>query len=647
MKIYLRFIPLLLLGMFLVSLAAASTALSVSGTVRFISPSDPDDEQEWASQGGQVGLEVVDPDLDVEVKLVNTPNQVHPDCDECVDAEFITLDNRRSFYLSAVPVLDSGVESGNVITGHSDGFINAHDILLVDEDGVELSQPEVREVGIDGRVDLVSEFTGSFYAVYWGWNIGDTGDLVKVKSQADPVGFTVKLRETRSNSGVFRLLIDTHSHHKEPESSPPVLPVGKNDVITLTYMDEDPDRNVSKRLKVESTPPAFSNLSPDHGTADRADPIIEFDVTDNESGITDESDIWIIFAVDTNSNGIIDANGEHEFQVNDTARGDVSEVNGVFTASLALPNEIEVDSDATIYWWALARDLAGNLGILDRQPTIDGRDNLCFPTEFPRGELEGANVNIDHNVAGCQPYTAIIDNSGPVVVRIITGRWWDPSKSGDDKTEYDSTKAKNTSILVAFSEDLDSSTVQKTDFLVDGEVPMKAEVFSGRPDYIFLTVSPLSAGAEPEVEVTGSIFDVAGNHLGSGETDENGDSPDPDPPTTKESLELLVAVLRESEEIGSFSEDLGELLAELFIEDLIAPATEETPEEVETRILASDSALSDDSLEYLIAVLRESNQVGAWSDELSDMLSDLLIEYLIVPVTGETVDEVKDRLSAE
>lgn len=645
MKGYLRFTPLLILAMLIVFAATASMALSASGTVRFYSPSDPDDDQEWTGQGGQVGLEVADSDLDVAVKLVNTPNQVHPDCSECVDAEFIELDNRRTFYLSAIPVLDSGVESGNVITGQQDGFINAHDILLVDEDGVQLSQPAIRDVFIDGRVDLVSEFTGSFYAVYWGWNIGDTGDLVSVKSQADPTGFEVKLIETRSNSGVFRLEIQADPHHTNAESIPPTLKVGKNDVITLTYEDEDPERKVSAKLKVESTPPAFSNVSPDHGTADRTDPIIEFDATDNGSGIADESDIWIIFAVDTNSNGIIDADGEYEFQVEDTARGDVSEVNGVFTASLALPNEIDVDNNATIYWWALALDAAGNLGILDRQPTIDGRDNPCYPAEFLRGDLEGADVDIDHNVSGCQPFATIIDNAGPVILSITTGRWWDPSKSGDDKTEYDSTKARNNSILVAFSEGLDSSTVQKTDFRVDGEVPMKAEVFSGRLDYVFLTVAPLSAGAQPEVEVHGSILDIAGNHLGAGDPDDDGDEVDPVPTPSGNGLELLVAILEESDSVGTFSSDLGDVLADQFIEHLIVSKTGETKDEARARLLASDSDLANNSLEYVLAVMRESNRLETLTDKLAGSLSDLLIEYLIIPVSGETVDEVKDRLS--
>ena len=672
---YCRFIPLLLLGMFVAFLSTTSPALSDSGTLRFYTPSSPDDDQEWVRQGGQIGLEVADSDLEVAIKLVNTPNQTHPKCDECIDAEFITLDNERTFYLSDVPVVDSGVESGNVIAGKTDGFINAHDILLVDEDGVELSHPQVRDVEIDGRVDLVEPYTGSFYAVYWGWHIGDTGDLVSVKSQADPVGFNVTLIETRSNSGVFRLLLDTHSHHSEPDSTPPVLAIGKHDVITLTYMDEDPDRTISARLKVESAPPTFSEISPEHGSASRTDPEIEFNVTDRGSGMASEDDIWVIFAVDENSNGIIDPFGVYEFQISSTARGNVSKVRGVFTADQVLPNDVELDGDATIYWWALALDAAGNLGVSDRLPRIDGRSNPCYPDEFPRYELERVNVNIDHDVAGCQPYATRIDNTGPVTVRITTGRWWDSSKSGDDKTEYDSTKARNNSILVAFNEEIESSTVQNTDFRVDGVVPAKAEIFSGRLDYVFLTVAPLAADAEPEIIVVGSILDLAGNHLVTEDAEPTTTEPTPTPtreptptptpvPTATPipeptpaptptptpapvsapspvSLDFLVLVLREARDLGGLSDTLSDIISDWLIIDWIIPVTDETPDEAKVRLFSHEPSV------MLNSVLQEVEAVGALSGTRSILLSDWFIENLIVPVTGETVDGARNRLASQ
>ncbi len=653
MKGHKRFLPLALLGMIIISLAAVSPTLSDTGALRFYDPADPDEDKQWASQGGQIGLEVKDPDLDMASKLVNLPNQDHPDCEECVPAELVTLNNQKTFYLEAIPVLDSGVARGNVIAGNTDGFVNKHDVRLVDEDGIQIPGVVVDRLGRDGRVDLGSPYTGSFYAIYWGWNIGDTGEAVTVKSQAYPKGIAVKLTETRSNSGVFRLVVNTHRHHTDDESSPPTLEVGKNDVITLTYNDEDPDRSITKTLKVESTPPSFSIITPEHGSADRSEPVIEFDVSDDRSGIAGEDHIWVILAIDADADGIVEQGGEYEFQVSETPKGDVDEINGVFSAIQGLPSHIEIGGDVTIYWWALAEDSAGNLAVLDRQPRIDGRDNPCYPLEFPRGELAGKDIEIDHDVAGCQPYMTRIDNTGPVVLRMRTGAWWDPSKSGDDKTEYDPTKAKNTSILVVFDEAIDSSSVQNTDFRVDGNIPLEAEVFSGRGDYVFLTVPPMAADAQPEIEVKGSILDIAGNHVRTGDDDEDDDdepstpTPVPTPTATTTPFELLTTVIRESDRIQALSDELADSLSNLLAEYLITPTTTETPETVRTRLLTLDPALANNSVDYLIAVLNEARRIQELSDTLASALSDLLIEELIAPATGETADQIKERLSAQ
>ncbi len=581
-----RIIPHALLGIFLISLIAVSPVFSATGTVRFYDLSDTDEDQEWARQGGTVGLEVADSDLNTVVKRVNTPNRSFFGCDECTMAEMITLNGQRTFHLTYIPIADSGVADSNLVAGAPDGFINEDDIRLVNADGVEVAQPQVDRLRIDGRVDLLEPYIGTVYAIYWGGDVNDTDDTVTVKSQADPTGFRVTLTETAPVSGVFRLVIDTNAHRSDDDSSPPSLKVGKDDVITLTYRDADPSRRTSRTLKVETTPPTFSNLSPAHNSADRAEPDIEFNVTDSGSGIADEDDIWVIFAVDSDSNGVIDFNGEYEFQVDEASKGDVDEINGVFSARQGLPSEVDVDSNATIYWWALAQDSAGNLAVLDRQPRIDGNNDPCYVADFPRQSLAGVVVNRTSRVEGCQPYATRIDNTGPVMNSVTTGRWWDTSKDGDDKTEYDPTKARNNSILVAFSEDLDASSVQRADFRVDGKVPLKAEVFSGREDYVFLTVPAFPSDARPSVEVAGGIFDPAGNRLGSGGTDTDGETPTSTPAHSSNSLEFLIAVLREAGLIGVLSDVISDLLSDWFIVNLIAPNTGETPDEVRERLSA-------------------------------------------------------------
>ena len=108
-----------------------------------------------------------------------------------------------------------------------------------------------------------------------------------------------------------------------------------------------------------------------------------------------------------------------------------------------------------------------------------------------------------------------------------------------------------------------------------------------------------------------------------------------------DSYDLLLSVLNDAYESETLSDPLSELLAELFIEYLIAPVTGESPGEIEARL----SGLGPYDL--LLAVLAESRDDGTLTDAGSDLLSDLFIEYLIAPATGETPEEAKLRLSDE
>ena len=115
---------------------------------------------------------------------------------------------------------------------------------------------------------------------------------------------------------------------------------------------------------------------------------------------------------------------------------------------------------------------------------------------------------------------------------------------------------------------------------------------------------------------------------------------EPTPNSAPDSLDLFIVVLRESESLRVLSDESADLLADLFIEYLIALNTGETAERVRERLSA------DQPLDMVIAVLRESEAIGVLSDAMSDLLSDLFMEYLIAPATGETPEEVRGRLSA-
>ena len=108
-------------------------------------------------------------------------------------------------------------------------------------------------------------------------------------------------------------------------------------------------------------------------------------------------------------------------------------------------------------------------------------------------------------------------------------------------------------------------------------------------------------------------------------------------------FDLVLAVLDDANDRGLLSDTLNETISDLFIDSLIAPETGETDDQVRARLSAEDQT----TFEFLIAVLTDANDRGLLSDTLSETVSDLFIEYLIVPETGETAEQVKERLAVD
>ena len=523
MKSKRRFIPLVFLGAIILSLIVIVPAFSASGDVRFYSQSDTSKDQDWARQGGSVALEVKDSDLDVVVKLAGDT------------AESVTLNNDDSFNLTNIPVADR----------NGDGFINRGDIAVVDSDGNPVT---VDRAGADGRVDLVAAHTGTVRVSYDGAVKNDTGDTVTVRSKQEPNGIAVTLTETKANSGVFRLVIETTSGDSDADSSPPKLKVAKSDTITLRYKDADPKGTASETLTVETTAPAFAEASPAHGSAGRADPDVSFKVTDSGSGIADDDDVYVIWGIDSDQDGTIDSAGE--------ANGGGDPIDDGFLAR----ERISTDEDnATVYWWGLATDKAGNVGITDRSSKVDDESDPCMSDEFPRANLAGVDVDNTAEVGGCQPYSVKIDDTKPTLSSAQTGAFWDTSNKDDsDKTNTTPSKAKANMVLVTFSESLDADSVDAADFEVNDTAPVGADVYGGAKSKVFLTLgSDLSANAQPKVELVGQVEDLAGNRQTSGKVDSASDGIAPtltvtleggDRPVTKGSVKVTIT---SNEDVGT------------------------------------------------------------------------------------------------
>ena len=102
-------------------------------------------------------------------------------------------------------------------------------------------------------------------------------------------------------------------------------------------------------------------------------------------------------------------------------------------------------------------------------------------------------------------------------------------------------------------------------------------------------------------------------------------------------------VLTDADEKGVLPNTISILLADWIIENLIAPGTDEAPEEVRGRL----SVRGQSSLEFLLAVLTDADTNGALPDAISVLLADWIIENFIAPGTGETPQQVGERLGGQ
>ena len=692
-----RYIPLVIIGAILLSLLAIIPAFGAD-EVGFIDPgvisddgtltdSTPD-EQEWARQGGRIGLMLEDDGLDTPIKRVlipsidarmvgrgdvdahmatisdanvsgvrandflligmNTVRKVNSvvtengDTTITVDKAFgsgmnnamiyrinnsVTNlspwdDNYSSYAMAemigrndatyrasgnlsrynaehAIADSDVGKGSGTTplarISGSPTGTVNVGDVLIVKVSGgtatsipvADLSGDRIEMEDVPGAVAGNALGLGAnetAYLVYWAEERNETGSVATVRSQAHQAAVTAVLTETTPTSGRFVLEIETVAPQMQdaagntvdvmPDFSGPgvpMLPVNPRDVVTLSGADS------TGSITVETTKPVFSGFAPANNTSGKDDrPEVTAQVTDGDSGL-DKKNIKVIFRV-------TEDNSTSDITLVPNDDGDVDDISGGFEVRQRLEdkpgNEVVPDGDATIEWWVMATDEAGNVGYSDRQASVDGEANPCRAdaSTNPSG-LAGA---------GCQPFKIVVDGSKPKLLMAETGRHWDSGLStgdSDDKTEYRVSKADATSILVTFDEHLDDATVTAADFEVDGDNPIDAEVHNvkvrddmfetdadGNEDedtgdgnsavmgdgvqdvgqnrgYVFLTVAEMDPTAKPKVELVGDVSDIAGNRQNTGKDNEAADRIAPtltvtitegDRPVTKDKVNLTI-----------------------------------------------------------------------------------------------------------
>ena len=462
------------------------------------------------------------------------------------DANYHVFSTEDAIVASGVGDAASGSTVPERLSGSNvGGAVDSSDILVVNVN-VTTSTTSKQTVEIVGgkRVELSATFpgttalgtppshafTGENYAVYWASVRNDTGANITVRSGAHPERVPLVLRETSPTSGEFSLQIALVNVNEKPDANTdlviPELPVDDRDVVRLIHPDD------VARIDVETDPPSITGLSPDHNLRSGEERVeVRATVADGDSGV-EAKNIEVKFSI----GGVI-----RQYLPNEA--GDADEIGGGFRITQQIDGTDAPDDDGVIYWWVKAKDKAGNVAYSDAQPTKDDAPDECNPTLID-------NITNSEDVGGlttakCQPFAYHFDETAPDLLRIETGRHWDPSLvTGDssDKTEYRVSKADDSSILVIFNEHLNTSTVSPNDFDVfdddddsTGSNPRDAVAYNvtvrddsatgdGNPDiagndvvdvgeklgYVFLTVSALDPNARPKVELVDEVSDLAG-----------------------------------------------------------------------------------------------------------------------------------------
>lgn len=109
-----------------------------------------------------------------------------------------------------------------------------------------------------------------------------------------------------------------------------------------------------------------------------------------------------------------------------------------------------------------------------------------------------------------------------------------------------------------------------------------------------------------------------------------------------DSFEILIGALTDAHDKGLLSDSGSEALSDWFVENKISVGAGETPRRTRQRL----SEPGQTKFEFLIAALRDTHHRNLLPDTMSETLSDWFVENVIAPHTGETREQVIARLKA-
>ena len=262
--------------------------------------------------------------------------------------------------------------------------------------------------------------------------------------------------------------------------------------ITAEYSDSTPTSGatavkVTDTASVETTGATFSAILPVTTTATQStQPTISGTVTDTGGSGIDVS--TVVINIDTDGNAAIAGGTEVGLATVVTGADGDNTVTWTYTATLGvnLPHN----------FYIAATDMAGNLTYSDATPSATNEDAAVGPND----------------TADWHQFT--IDSTPATFSSAQTGKFWDSSLSTPAEASD-----KNTSVVLIFNENIDGTTVQASDFLVDGVQPVSAFHTTSAKTKVYLELgTAIAADKKPVVKMgaAGAVSDLAGNTTNTG-----------------------------------------------------------------------------------------------------------------------------------
>jgi hypothetical protein len=108
-----------------------------------------------------------------------------------------------------------------------------------------------------------------------------------------------------------------------------------------------------------------------------------------------------------------------------------------------------------------------------------------------------------------------VKTTAPTLDGAVTGKAFDVSKTDDEDTPNVDERivSSRTSIKLEFDRAMGSSSLQTSDFMVDGAEPTGVDHFPKMAKYVFLTVPEMAPDATPKIEIVGDVQDAGGNSI--------------------------------------------------------------------------------------------------------------------------------------